>query len=229
MKEFIYLSLRGETASFKVPQVYQGFLLSLPVPPYSSILGILSKICSREITPKDGRIGFRYSFQGVGKDLETYHRWERKKSGKYGYTGTAVRSREIHYKPHLELILDNTDLLPELQNPVQTPTLGRSQDIASIDELRIVQGEPIPEAVIADTLVRLEDLGDAIIPGMLYNLPEVFDYTKEMVRLPLNITRYLALTDNTISISAPNLYRVNRVDDHKDNTDDQIFYLYKWT
>jgi len=219
MKEFIYLDIHGLTASFKVPQVYQGFLISLPLPPYSTILGILSRMAGRMITPEDTRIGFRYTSEGVGKDLETYHRWKRQPSGSYSYDKTAVRGREVHYNPRLEIILDNTDLLDELSKPKRFITLGRSQDVATINALYIDEGEEIVQGKVENTFVRLEDTGRQLVNGMLFNLPESFDYTKDMVRMPQNISRYLAILDNEDEIKLPNLYKVGY----------QVFYLHKWS
>ncbi len=218
MQEFIYLDIRGETASFKVPQVYQGFLISLPLPPYSTILGILSRICGKEISPRDCRVAFRYTHEGVGKDLEKYHRWKRLGSGKYTYVKTAVRAREVHYHPRLQILIDNTDLLEEVCTPKQYPTLGRSQDISWIRRAEIVEGEELGKGVVSHTFLKFEDTGRSLITGSLYNIPEYFDYRRNYVRSPMNIRRYLAVGDNSVEAEIPGLFRVK----------DQTFYLYSW-
>jgi CRISPR-associated protein Cas5t len=222
LKEFIYLDIYGTTASFKVPQIYQGHLLSLPVPAYSTILGIISTIVGREIKTSDTKIAFKYAYKGKGVDLETYHRWERSATGNYKYQSTAVRSREVHYDVRLQILLDNIELYQEIINPKKTITLGRSQDIATILEIKKIRGKSVEKGKLGASLIKLEDLGNQVMNGLFYNLPENFDYEEGYVRLPKTITRYFAITENELDISIPNLIQL-------DELDNNIFYLHQWS
>lgn len=218
MNEYIYLDIRGETASFKIPQIYQGVLMSLPLPPFSTILGIISRMIGREITLKDTNIAFRYTYEGNGQDKERYHRWKRNESGTYSYDKTAVRIREIHYKPRLKVVLDNIELFDGLFHPKQVITLGRSQDIAFVNKLKLVKGTSRTSGIIQNTFILFSEINtENLISGTLFNFPESYDYKEGMVRVPTNIQRFFAIGNNNREVILPNLLEI----------DNEIFYLYK--
>ena len=223
-REFIYIKLSGPTASYRLPTAISGTQLALEAPPYSSLLGMLSYASGREITPKDTRIGYRYTYTGQGMDLETNHRWKRNPTGTYSYdSDTNIRKRQIHYNITLELLLDNLDLFNEIRHPSRQMTFGRSQDLATLEYVRRVNAEEVESGELWGTLLPLEQGKDIPSDGMFYNLPEYFNYDDGKIRRARSIRLFLALDQYKSEVSCPNLWKIS--DEEEINP---VFYLHSW-
>ncbi len=217
----VYARLTGISASFRIAYTISGDQLSLTVPPYSTILGMLTFAKDQEVRPEHTRLGFRYTYQGTARDLEKFHRWERKDNGQYGYNRTAVRKREMHLFPELELILTNVEFEDVIDRPRRTLYLGRSQDIAAVEELKILEAVPVEKGRLHGTLLPIE-LGKPLpANGMIYNLPECFDYQEGRVRRPQNMRTFLALPQEEQEIEFPNLYCLP-------DLNHRVFYVHEW-
>jgi len=85
MDKFVHATVRGLTSTFRILLIVSGKSLCAPVPFYSAILGFLGCCAGRNISPRELRIGFEYSWGGdpavnlVGLDMETTHRFELKR------------------------------------------------------------------------------------------------------------------------------------------------------
>jgi len=222
-REFIHIQLSGPTASYRVPTAISGTQLALEAPPYSSILGMLSYAAGREVTPDDTRIGYRYKYLGKGLDLETIHRWDRRNSGSYGYNDTNIRKREIHYHIQMDIYLDNVDLLDEIDQPSRQLSFGRSQDLATIELIHVVNAEKVDSGRLAGTLLPIEVGEDIPANGMFYNLPENFRYMDGKVRRAQNIRSFLALPQNSAEVMFDDLWQVSHPTE-----EEQVFYLHLW-
>ncbi|MCY3412077.1 MAG: CRISPR-associated protein Cas5 [Candidatus Heimdallarchaeota archaeon] len=217
--EMVYAKLVGISASFRVPSFVDGDQLSLPTPSYATILGILSAAADRLVSPKETGIGFSYHFKASGKDLEKFHRYKRSSSGGYTYDATNIRRREFHIHPELELYLSNTSFFDILDYPAHALSLGRSQDIASIAEVKLIEVSKVDHGTLSGTLLPVE-LGKPIpCNGLFYNLPEYFDYKEGLVRKPKKVKTFLALPGYPQKISFPKLYQI------KDSSKE--FYLHE--
>ncbi len=214
----------GPTASYRLPTTISGTQLALQAPPYSSILGMLSHGLDQEIKPSDTRIAYRYTYEGKGMDLETIHRWKRNSSGSYTYNNiTNIRKREIHYKITLELLLDNLDLLEELNSPKRQMTFGRSQDLATIEEVCLVEAIPTVSGKLWGTLLPINIDEDIPADGMFYNLPEYFKQINGKIRRAKHVRTFLALPQYKKEIVFGNLLKVTNND-----TESSTMYLHKW-
>lgn len=221
-KEYVYCKLVGMTASFKVPAFIDGVQLTLPAPSYSSIQGLLSFAAGRTVMPGETSIGFKYEYHNSGLDLEKFHRFGRTKTGSYTYENTNIRRREFHHNVSLELILDNTDFYNYLDSPKRQLFFGRSQDLAIVDRVELIQGKSVDKGNLWGTLLPIT-LGNSLPgDGIFYNLPEYFDYTPGKVRKPMNFKTFLALNEYEQEIDFDNLIRIEVDGESSD------FYLHPW-
>jgi len=60
MTELVHVTLKGFTSTFRIPSIVSGKSLCAPVPPYSTILGIIGCCAGRDVYPEEVRIGFEY-------------------------------------------------------------------------------------------------------------------------------------------------------------------------
>ncbi|MDI6766839.1 MAG: CRISPR-associated protein Cas5 [Bacteroidota bacterium] len=192
--KLLNIKIRGWTATFRLPFLYSGTGLTSPVPPYSTILGMIGNIAAREIYPKDvGRMGYIFRSDGMAMDLERTVRFN-VKNGRFEPNPEKKRygivNRQFHVNPLLDLYIENIDLAEVFENPKNPPALGRSQDLCWIETMKdgentgrnycIVEVLPVKEAAISGTLVPFPQEGAG---GIIILLPEWFDNSK------LGITR----------------------------------------
>ncbi len=227
MDKLIHATIRGITATFRIPLIVSGKSLCAPVPSYSTLLGFIGCCAGREVYPDEVRIGFEYHFgegasgAGLGVDMETTHRFELKNDRLQPHPkGTSIRFYEFHTYPVLELYLDNMDFFDILGQPAGIPTLGRSQDLAWIERVEKVDVEQKPSGKVCTTLMPFPQ---EAVGGRMLRLPEFFDNKQTGVtRDPMNIRLFQVVPTGSIIVN-PNLYHVKT-----DEDDDHVIYLHKW-
>lgn len=74
MDKVLEIQFSGWTATPRLPFVLSGNALCMPVPPYSTILGILGCCLGRFISSTEVKVGFRYLYDTVALDIETRRR-----------------------------------------------------------------------------------------------------------------------------------------------------------
>lgn len=232
MDKCVHATIRALTSTFRVPLVVSGKSLCAPVPSYSTILGFLGCCAGREVSPKELRIGFEYSWGNepstnfAGLDMETTHRFELKNNRlKPHPKGSSIRYYEFHISPVLELFVDNLEFLNYLRKPDGIPKLGRSQDIAWIEKVEIVKVCKKKSGVVGTTLMPFpqKDTAGNEIGGRILRLPEFFDNSAlGLTRTPRNI-RLFQIVSSGSTIENPNLYQIKS---HAD--EDHVIYLHEW-
>ncbi len=132
--KFLRILIEGWTASFRYPTFISGFQPTLPVPPLSTIYGLLSAAKGDLVTPIDTSVGFVFESEAKSVDLETIYELR-------GLTGNKsnVAKREFLFNPKLYLYLDNFDFKEFFEKPSYPILLGRSSDLAYINEIREVE------------------------------------------------------------------------------------------
>ncbi|MEV7755799.1 CRISPR-associated protein Cas5 [Streptomyces griseofuscus] len=146
-------------ASFRDP-LFPGVTRGLPVPPPSTVRGLLAAATGRPVEPVV--LGMAARAEGAGIDTETYHPIAadgtnpsiggRVRAGKGGMT---IRDRPFLVGIHLTLWLPDPDgsrLQKALRRPRWPLRLGRSQDIVHLTEISRVTLEPAETAVIDHAL-----------------------------------------------------------------------------
>ncbi len=160
----IRVKLKAWTASFRFPTFQSGYQPTLPVPPPSTIQGILSAVKGEPVYLTEmPYVGYIFRSGGKGVDLEKIYA--------LGKVETDIMKREFHYNAELYLYLP--DEWKELfERPSYQLLLGRSSDVATVDEIKKVELEE-KEAPLGGTVVPIE-LG---LPGMIHALIVEYDYS----------------------------------------------------
>lgn len=223
MESVLEVKLRGWTATARMPFVLSGNALCLPVPTYSSLLGLIGCCLGRLVEAKEVQIGFKYTFDSVASDLETRQRLEFDgKKIKPHSKGSDAYLREFHVLPHLTIWLDRTDWENYFRNPIGTPSLGRSQDILKVEHVRHVKVQAVDEAELSGCMLPFKP--ELKIGGQLVQLAEAYQENDAVGsgRRAVRTSIFMAVhNDNKSKVKMPNLYQT--VED-----DFQYFYLHKF-
>lgn len=168
-EEALHVRFSGISASFRHPLTLTGTQISTPVPPFSTLLGILGACAGRIIDPRDTRIGFEFHSSAIDHEIERTNRFQLKNGVLAAHKeGQSLMQRQVHFNPVLDLYLTNTRLDQAFNYPVATPCLGRSQDIAWIEFVRKIQLVSVEEGDIGPTLLPQP----YPVKGLILRLPE---------------------------------------------------------
>lgn len=164
--KFLRILIEGWTASFRYPTFISGFQPTLPVPPLSTIYGLLSAVKGDLVTPIDTSVGFVFESEAKSVDLETIYELR-------GLTGNKsnVAKREFLFNPKLYLYLDNFDFKEFFEKPSYPILLGRSSDLAYINEIREVELKKKSSVNLGKTILPFGTDGAF---GMIQALPTHF-------------------------------------------------------
>jgi CRISPR-associated protein Cas5t len=190
--KLLQVQLRGWTATFRLPLLYSGTGLTSPLPPYSTLLGLLGALAGREISQNETRIGFVFQSAGMAVDRESLKRLKIDSAGRLGIQAKPNnRMQQFHVRPQLDLYLDNTDFRRFFEEPRNSPCLGRSQDIAWIELVRELEAATVPQGVIRGTLVPFPQSGAS---GQILVLPDYFNNERAgYTRIIGKLNRYLGV------------------------------------
>jgi len=150
----LHITLKAFTATFKMPFINTGVAISMPVPSYSTIVGLISCCVGRWIEKDETLIGFKYEYEGMGRDLETTRRLGVDNKGNLKRVPEpGIGTREFHVNPVLDIYLTNIEFEKYFYNPVGVPVLGRSQDVAWITKVEKIDIDKVESGRIKPTLV----------------------------------------------------------------------------
>ncbi|MFH1472135.1 MAG: CRISPR-associated protein Cas5 [Nanoarchaeota archaeon] len=217
--KLLHVNITGWTATFRLPLAYSGPGLTSPLPPYSTLLGLIGSVCGREVKHNETRIGYTFSGKGTATDMETSHRLKMENGILKEQKQTAVAKRQFIIKPALDIYLDNLEFKHCFEYPQNPPCLGRSQDIAWVTLVEEVDAEPISEGIVRGTLVPFSE---SPVAGLILPLPDYFNnsqtgFTREIGKL----RTYVAVKYNApVKISRENLYKIG-------NDDENIIFMNK--
>lgn len=224
MEHVLEIRFTGWTATPRMPFVLSGNAVCLPVPTYSSLLGLVGCCLGRLVEASEVQIGFKYEFESTANDLETRQRLEFNGKKIKGHTkGSDAYLREFHTLPKLILWLNRTDWRNFFLNPTGTPSLGRSQDILKIESVHKVSVKPIEEAIISGCMLPFNS--DLKIGGQLVQLAEAYQENDSVGsgRTATKVDVFIAIhSDNKRQVKIPNLYQTAE-------GDIQQFYLHKFS
>jgi len=208
MDEVLEVQFTGWTATPRMPFILSGNAVCLPVPTYSLLLGMIGCCLGRLIEPNEVQIGFHYTFETVGNDLETRQRLEYDgKRVKKHSKGSDAYPREFHVNPSLTVWIDRLDWESYFQNPIGTPALGRSQDILKVESVRRVNIQNEVEVYISGSMLPFNT--SMQVAGRLVQLAEAYR-ENEIVGSGRTATKtniFIAIPyDSVGKVRMPNLY-----------------------
>lgn len=184
----IRIRLRAYTASFRAPS-FVAYQLSLPVPPLATIFGLLSAAAGRWILPNEVPwLAYCCTYDARVKDLEAIYGVERKKpEDTPRYSERNIVWREFLVHPELTLFLP-----VEWQEPFRRPryplVLGRSQDLASTEEMTETILDPVEEGQLFGVLLPVRLIAQNGVTAVLHNLPIAF--TADPDRQPVRVEMF---------------------------------------
>ena len=167
--KFLRVLISGWTSSFRYPTFISGFQPTLPVPPLSTIYGLLSAIKGEYITPNDMNVGFIFFHEGKSIDLETIYEIKSLKGNK-----SNIVKREFLFNPKMYLYISDLDFVKYLKNPKYQLCLGRSTDLAIIEEYKEVDLEKKVNVRLGKTILPFGTQGAF---GIIQALPTHFTNT----------------------------------------------------
>ena len=223
MDSVLEVKFSGWTATPRMPFILSGNAVCMHTPSYSLLLGIIGCCLGRIVTGNEVKIGFHYSFDSIAKDLETRQRLEFDgRKIKQHSKGTDAYSREFHVSPKLTIWLNRLDWEVNFKNPIGTPSLGRSQDILTIDSVRIVEIKSVEKTELSGCMIPFNS--SLHVGGQLVQLAESY-YEIDKVgggRKPMRTGIFISIPFDCISkVEMPNLYSIK---DEKS----QSFYLHNF-
>lgn len=213
MNKILEVQFSGWTATPRMPFVItggsEGGSICMPTPSYSIIMGIIGCCLGRFVESKEVDVGFKYSYGTVAKDIETRKRYENKGKGiVINPKGTNPYKLEFHTFPQLTIWLNRLDWKEYFENPIGTPSLGRSQDILKIDNIRIVEVQPVKQAKISGCMLPFDSSIKA--GGQLIQLAEAFNENVEVGsgRTHTKSKIFISIpADNDVEIAYNQLYQ----------------------
>ncbi|MBX6423905.1 type I-B CRISPR-associated protein Cas5b [Thermosulfurimonas sp. F29] len=176
MLKAVRIVLKSYTASFRVPH-FHGRQLSLGVPPFSTVFGLISAAAGRWVLPEKDIpwIGYRFSYKGRGEDLETIISYKEK--GPHYEKGKLVKNvfyREFLFDCELVLYLPR-EWEDYFRRPRFPLLLGRSQDVAYVAEIKNVELFQADKGKLQGILLPYRYVFSWGIPAVIYNLPVAFE------------------------------------------------------
>lgn len=200
------------TSSFRNIRFQHGYLPTYPIPPISTIYGMISAIFG-EIVPRSERPWLGYTFKSMSKITEL-----NRILGRLDKEEKPIVKQEILFDNHLTLFTlnhsnpkySNNSLLRVLKEPFFSIYLGRSEDLATIKSFKktkMIHIQNDSEVQNNDLEVILESQWTPTqlrLSGILYNVPiylapnperkheiisiEPLTYVKH-IRVPINVFR----------------------------------------
>ena len=164
--KFLRILIEGWTASFRYPTFISGFQPTLPVPPLSTIYGLLSAVKGELVTPDDTNVGFVFESEAKSMDLETIYELK-------GLTGNKsnVAKREFLYNPKLYLYINDLKFKKFFERPVYPVLLGRSSDLAFIKQIKEIDMNIKTDVNLGKTILPFDTEGAF---GLIQALPTHF-------------------------------------------------------
>lgn len=169
--EAVRLELFAPVASFRDP-MFPGVARCLPVPPPSSLRGMLAAATGAPMEPVP--LGFSAWAAGSGVDAETYHQiasdgGNPAVGGRVPAVKGGMTLKERPFLAHLAVTVwipepDGGRIAAALRRPVWGLRLGRSQDLVFVRSITPVVLRPADEAVVGHALAPPtgHDAGNAV-------------------------------------------------------------------
>jgi CRISPR-associated protein Cas5t len=209
MDKVLEIQFLGWTATPRMPFVLSGNAVCLQTPTYSLLLGIIGCCLGRNVDSNEVQIGFQYQFDSVANDMETRQRLEFDgKKVKAHAKGTDAYVREFHVAPRLTLWINRLDWKYYFENPIGTPSLGRSQDILKIESVREIEVKLVDETIISGCMLPFNS--KMKVGGQLVQLAEAYRENEEVGggRQVTKTGVFITIAaDNNVKIKMPSLYQ----------------------
>ena len=143
--------IAGTVTSFRYPHFVQGVQPTFDFPPPATLYGHVCSALGDLAPPQSFRLAIHFTHDGRFRDYEHTHMVS-------GITKLSPSERELLFQPRLTLYLDRPDWVESFRRPRRVVTLGRSQDIMTYYDVRVVELERVASGYVEHTLVPLEQM-----------------------------------------------------------------------
>lgn len=189
------------------------FQPTLEVPPVSTVMGLVNAATGVYFNQKGIKLGYYFCFGSKAVDLETIYQISIHKTKKEQYPeNTAISNviqREFLYDCQLFLYLVDEELVSCFRNPAYQLLLGRSGDLAGIENIKEVKLQEIQNARIGGQVVPFNG---NYLPGQIQALPKYFTNTiprKNLGTEPYSVISYNNPVDSKLIGLKPDLEEFN--------------------
>lgn len=169
------ITVEGIFTSFRYPHFVQGVHPTFEMPPPATIYGHICSTVGEFIPPNYTRFAYHFRYETKLLDYEHLHF--------FGDDGAKMNpfNRELLYNPRLTLYLDQPDLMPYFLSPHYAVVLGRSQDLMTYTDIKVVELEKVAQAFYEHTLVSLTTA--PTVDGIAYSvtMPKFIDANRQPI------------------------------------------------
>ncbi len=194
--EVLKVVAEGLTTSFRYPHFMQGVQPTFEMPPPATIYGHICSALGEWFDPSGVEFAMLFSFHARFEDMEHTHLV----SAASGYlegtrTPKALEGRinpfqrGILFRPRLVLYVNRPEWAPHFRRPRYPVVLGRSQDLFTYTEVRVVCLERAAHAYFEHTLAPYS-FARRTAHGIVVLMPRYLDYRRS--RFPV-FGRYVVL------------------------------------
>src|SRR5215216_2712523 len=182
--------MEGPTTSFRYPHFMWGRPPTFEMPPPATIYGHICSAAGDLLDPSEARFGYRFTYEGKGEDLEHLHAVAAgagrplRAEGRIAFTELLRTQGEINpltreflFLPRMTLYVSPAEYFEFFRAPRYATVLGRSQDLMSYVELRVVELERSDRAYYEHTLLPWE-MQMRTRRGVTVLLPRYVDYAR---------------------------------------------------
>lgn len=209
MDKLLEIQFSGWTATPRMPFILSGNAVCMHTPSYSLVLGIIGCCLGRIVMAKEVKVGFKYAYDTIAQDLETRQRLEFDgRRVKQHSKGTDAYTREFHTFPKLTIWIDRLEWKEKFENPIGTPSLGRSQDILKIDSISIIEVDKVEKGSLGGSLLPFSAGLQA--GGQLLQIAESYLENEDVGsgRVPQASKVFISIPhDNEAEVKFENIYK----------------------
>ncbi|GBE28171.1 CRISPR-associated protein [bacterium BMS3Bbin03] len=182
------IHLTSWTASFRFPNLISGFQPTLPVPPLSTIYGLISAALGDYYALPKPEIGFVFQSAGKTVDLEIIYQM----GNSLKNIKSNVIRREFLFDNHLWIYTLNFKVANAFKQPYFQLLLGRSGDLATVKDVAEIEVEPRGElSKLKGTIVPFKNY---VLAAAINALPVYF--TNTIPRCNIGTKPYYLLDGN---------------------------------
>ncbi len=172
------------TSSFRYPRFMIGIQPTIPIPPLSTIYGLLSCVAGKQITPYDINMGYIFLYNTKFIDLESIFELESLKEAK-----SNIIKRENLFECHLFIYLQkNHDFTINFTQPQFPLLLGRSTELATVLEVKNIDLIKEKNKKLGKTIVPYNS---SLIKGIIQSLPVYM--TQDIPREAIGVQPFVIL------------------------------------
>lgn len=144
----VRVQISGSVTSFRYPHFVQGFQPTFEMPPPATIYGHICSAVGDYLPPAASQFGYHFTHEGKFIDFREHLHFD-------DPIQPFPFNRELLYNPVLTLYLTDLSLEAAFRSPYYPVVLGRSQDLMTYSDIRVITLRRAERAYFEHTLLPL--------------------------------------------------------------------------